>query len=588
MMIFVKKYDKMFYIVGGMQMGKGLYVGTIIVVLLIIVTVSFILLKSKKKKKMLKEINGLEKEKNMLINVPVLNELSKVEALVKNNNNLEQKYNTWKLKFEIIEKETIPYINDMLIELDFLVDKSRPKEVYEKMSEVEIKLYEIKTKVKSILSEIKEITLSEERNRASVIKLKSKYRKLKKKFSETKTDYEETAKTIELQFETIEKRFEEFEMVMEKKDYEEVIYVVKGLTEMLDHMNIIIDEIPEIMLMGKNLIPKRTEDVSSEYIKLTREGYQLDYLNVEYNIVETEKKVNSIFDRVRVLNLEDVTFELKTILEYFDSLFNDFETEKLTRKYYEEGLANFDRKRKHVEKILGAVENKLPDMKKHYNLTDDTIESVKLLKSEFQGIIKDYEKLENLDRNHSFPFSKLNAELEIIMLKLTKLNDKLNSLLQKVGTLKDDEERAKGQLEDIKLLLKQSKYQIRKNRLPIIPDNYYVELREASDAIKEIQRELSKKPIDVDTLNVRVDTARDLVFKLHNTTAEMVKTALLSEYAIVYGNRYRSSKTQINEGLVKAENLFFRGEYKKSLELSISTLDMVEPGIHKKILDYKK
>ena len=68
----------------------------------------------------------------------------------------------------------------------------------------------------------------------------------------------------------------------------------------------------------------------------------------------------------------------------------------------------------------------------------------------------------------------------------------------------------------------------------------------------------------------------------------MVKSALLSEYAIVYGNRYRSSKTQINEGLVKAENLFFQGDYKKSLELSITTLDMVEPGIHKKILDYKK
>lgn len=569
-------------------MGKGLYIGTIVVVLLIIIVVLVITLKTKKKKKILKEIDNLEKEKNLLINVPVLNELSKVEALVKSNKKLEDRYNGWKLKFEVIENETIPYINDMLIELDFAVDKSKAKEIYEKISEIEIKLYEIKVKIKNIMSEIKEITSSEERNRASVIKLKARYRKLKKKFVETKADYEETAKTIELQFETIEKRFEEFEYVMEKKDYEEVIYVVKGLTEMIDHMTIIIDEIPEIMLMGKSLIPKRTEDVSSEYIKLTREGYQLDYLNVEYNIVETEKKVSSIFDRVRVLNLEDVTFELKTILEYFDSLFNDFETEKLTRKYYEEGLINFNKKKKHVDKLLNAVESGLPEMRKHYNLTDDTLDSVKLLNTEFNGIVRDYEKLETLDRNHSFPFSKLNSELEIIMLKLTKLNEKLNAILQKVGTLKDDEERAKGQLEDIKLLLKKSKYQIRKNRLPIIPDNYYVELREASEAIKEIQTELSKKPLDVDTLNVRVDTARDLVFKLHNTTSEMVKTALLSEYAIVYGNRYRSSKTVINEGLIKAENLFFKGEYKKSLELSISTLDVVEPGIHKKILDYKK
>ena len=569
-------------------MGKGLYIVTIVVVLLIIIVVLVITLKTKKKKKILKEIDNLEKEKNLLINVPVLNELSKVEALVKSNKKLEDRYNGWKLKFEVIENETIPYINDMLIELDFAVDKSKAKEIYEKIAEIEIKLYEIKNKIKNILFEIKEITSSEERNRASVIKLKTRYRNLKKKFTETKADYEETAKTIELQFETIEKRFEEFEYVMDKKDYEEVIYVVKGLTEMIDHMTIIIDEIPEIMLMGKSLIPKRTEDVSSEYIKLTREGYQLDYLNVEYNIVETEKKVSSIFDRVRVLNLEDVTFELKTILEYFDSLFNDFETEKLTRKYYEEGLINFNKKKKHVDKLLNAVESGLPEMRKHYNLTDDTLDSVKLLNTEFNGIVRDYEKLETLDRNHSFPFSKLNSELEIIMLKLTKLNEKLNAILQKVGTLKDDEERAKGQLEDIKLLLKKSKYQIRKNRLPIIPDNYYVELREASEAIKEIQTELSKKPLDVDTLNVRVDTARDLVFKLHNTTSEMVKTALLSEYAIVYGNRYRSSKPVINEGLIKAENLFFKGEYKKSLELSISTLDVVEPGIHKKILDYKK
>ncbi len=569
-------------------MTKGLYIGTIIVVLVFIIFFVIFIIKNKRKKRLINELDKLEKEKNLLINVPVLNELSKVEALVKNNSKLEERYNTWKLKFEIIENETIPYINDMLIEVDFLIDKSKSKEIYEKIAEVEIKLYEIRTKIKGIISEIKEITLSEERNRSTVIKLKALYRKLKKRFMDTKADYEETVKTIELQFETIEKRFEEFEQVMEKKDYEEVIYVVKGLTEMLDHMTIIIDEIPEIMLMGKNLIPKRTEDVSSEYIKLTREGYQLDYLNVEYNIVETEKKVNAIFDRVRVLNLEDVSFELKTILEYYDSLFNDFETEKLTKKYYDEGLISFDKKRSHVIKVLTAIETKLPEMKKRYNLTDETLDNISLLKKEFSEIEKDYDKLKNLEKNHSFPFSKLNAELEIIMLKLTKMHERLNGFLQKVSNLKDDEERAKGQLEDIKVLLKQSKYQIRKNRLPIIPDVYYTELSEASDAIKEIQKELSKKPLDIDTLNVRVDTARDLVFKLHNTTAEMVKAALLSEYAIVYGNRYRSSKMVINDGLVKAEKLFFKGEYKKSLELSITTLDVVEPGIHKKILNYKK
>lgn len=133
----------------------------------------------KEKKTLYNIITQLEREKNLLINVPVLNELSKVEALVKNNK-LEEKYNTWKLKFEMIEKDTIPTINDMLIEVDFMVTKGKTEEIYNKVTEIEIKLYEIKTKIKNILSEIKEITSSEEKNRATVIKLKSAYRKLKK------------------------------------------------------------------------------------------------------------------------------------------------------------------------------------------------------------------------------------------------------------------------------------------------------------------------------------------------------------------------------------------------------------------------
>ena len=568
-------------------MGKTLYLVTLIIIFIFLVIFFAIIFKKKRRKKLIDTISNLEKEKNLLINVPVLNEFNKVEALVKNNK-LENRFKEWQLKFEIIEKDTIPKINDMLIEADFLIEKSNLKEIYKKIGEIEIKIDECKTKVKGILSEIKEITLSEEKNRNTVTKLKQKYRKLKKKFEDTKPDYEETAKTIDLQLETIEKRFEEFEFVMEKRDYEEVIYIVKSLTEMIDHMTIVIDEIPEIMILGKSLIPKRTEDVSTEYIKLTREGYQLDYLNVEYNIIETEKKVNSIFDRVRVLNLEDVSFELKTILEYYDSLFNDFETEKVSRKYFEDGMVAFNKRKKHVEKLLDSLTNNVPEMSKKYNLTDDTLESIKLFVDEFFGIYNDYKKLLDVGKNHTFPYSKLNQELEIVSLKLTKLQEKLNSLLQRVSNLKEDEERAKGQLEDIKLLLKQSKYQIRKNRLPIIPETYYVQLNEAALGIKEIQKELSKKPIDVDTLNIRVDTARDLVFKLHNTTSEMVKFSLLSEYAIVYGNRYRYNKSYINDGLIKAEKLFFDGEYKKSLELSITTLDSVEPGIHKKILDYKK
>ena len=125
--------------------------------------------------------------------------------------------------------------------------------------------------------------------------------------------------------------------------------------------------------------------------------------------------------------------------------------------------------------------------------------------------------------------------------------------------------------------------------LPIIPNTYFIELKEANEAIREIIKELDKKPINIEVLNTRVDTSRDLVFKLHNTSTELIKTAMLAENAIVYGNRYRTKRQYVDEGLNKAEILFIKGEYKKALELTLNTIDIVEPGIYKKLLNlYEK
>ena len=124
---------------------------------------------------------------------------------------------------------------------------------------------------------------------------------------------------------------------------------------------------------------------------------------------------------------------------------------------------------------------------------------------------------------------------------------------------------------------------MRDYNLPHIPNSYYVELKEASLAIREIVKELSKKPITIEVLNTRVDTARDLVLKLYTKTIDMVKTARLAEISIIYGNRYRSSFNQLNKELNTSEQLFYKGDYHKSLNLTIDLLKTIEPDICDKI-----
>ena len=59
---------------------------------------------------------------------------------------------------------------------------------------------------------------------------------------------------------------------------------------------------------------------------------------------------------------------------------------------------------------------------------------------------------------------------------------------------------------------------------------------------------------------------------------------MMAEETMVYGNRYRGIKSNVDAGLDKAESLFFEGEYKKSLETTMNAIDYIEPGIHNKIL----
>ena len=59
---------------------------------------------------------------------------------------------------------------------------------------------------------------------------------------------------------------------------------------------------------------------------------------------------------------------------------------------------------------------------------------------------------------------------------------------------------------------------------------------------------------------------------------------MFAEMAIVYGNRQRSDKEELDKNLLIAENLFYKGEYEKSLEISINALNRIEKGIYDKLL----
>ncbi len=551
---------------------------------MIIIVIVLIVINNKTRKKYLKQINELERQKNLIISANILTELKKVESLI-NNDDLRKKYNNWQNRFNEIKNTDIPKITDLINEVQKYFEDKDYGNLKTSIIRTEMDLNYLQTKSSYLLDEIKEITLSEERNREKITKLKAEYREVINTYNEDQEGFAKIKVPIELQFENVDKLFANFETAMDKNAYTEVGKIVKAIDDIVSNLKEIIKETRTICLYGENLIPKKIEDICQIYKKMIQNGYNLDYLNIEYNIDEANKKIADIFQRLNVLDIEDSIFELKTMHDYFDSLYLDFDKEKMSKRVFDDYTRSIALKLSKLEKIVNELYKKIGEFKYSYDLSDEEVAVITEIKDEIIDIHNSYDHIMELFRNKSLAYSKLAGEMEILNGKLLKDEEKLNHTLQMLSSFKDDEIRAREQLTEIEQILKNSKNKTKEYSLPVIPKNYYVEFAEATLAIREMINELEKRPISIKVLNMRVDTARDLVLKVYNTINETTKTAKMAEMAIVYGNRYRTVNKEVDLGLTKSENSFYKGNYKISLEQAISAINVVEPGIHKKLLE---
>ena len=160
----------------------------ILAVILIIITI--VIIKSNQNKKYKKEIEELDIEKNSLLGVPVLSEITKVKELVKTDN-LKEKMEDWDNTYSISDA-------------DFLIDRKEYKQAIRKMANIEMELRVLKKKTDKLLEEVQLITKSEERNRTLITKLKIVYREQQNKFERTKKEFGVITASMEEEFSRID------------------------------------------------------------------------------------------------------------------------------------------------------------------------------------------------------------------------------------------------------------------------------------------------------------------------------------------------------------------------------------------------
>ena len=554
-------------------------VSVILAIVLSFIVIHFI--RRKEEKKITNSINKLQIKKNNLESLPVMIELSKIEEIAKSEQ-LEEKVSEFKVRYKEIREVKLTKINDMILELDTFIESRNIKDYVYRYSDVELMLDETESSLNNILDEVNEISSYEEKYRNIVTKLKAKFRYLEHSYKEKETMFGDMNDTIKMQFENIAKRFKDFEKVMDEKLYNEVVLVVKSIDTMIDNLDVVIKEVPDILLLLNDLIPGRINELNIEKSKMEEEGFSLAYLDFENNLNNIEKRKNDILTRAKVLNITDSLFDLRTILEYLDGLFKELQIETDAKKKFDSLSVSFTEKKEKLESIVKDIYAELDDIKALYHLNEKDLEIIEELNLKLSGVIKDYKKLNRDIKNKTSYYQKYIITINELLERINKVSNEFDIALRTLGSFYDDEKRAHTELKEMKNLLSKCKNRIRNYKLPVIYENYFIYEEEAVDAISEVEKEIDNKPIVIKTLNMRVETARDLTLKLYKLVDDMIKYAYFTEILLVYGNKYRDKK-DIDKSLNKVEDLYYNGSYKESFDLVMKTIKTFDSELVTKV-----
>ena len=121
---------------------ETIYLISAIAVGIIFVIIFIVLIKKRKIYKIQKQLQDLERQKNLIVSTPIMSELEKIKVIVKNDK-LEEKYEEWKQRYKVLKETKFKIINDMLLDCDEFIDNKEMKEAKESILNVEMEIYKM-------------------------------------------------------------------------------------------------------------------------------------------------------------------------------------------------------------------------------------------------------------------------------------------------------------------------------------------------------------------------------------------------------------------------------------------------------------
>uniref|UniRef100_UPI0005954D0F septation ring formation regulator EzrA n=1 Tax=Nosocomiicoccus massiliensis TaxID=1232430 RepID=UPI0005954D0F len=158
-------------------------------------------------------------------------------------------------------------------------------------------------------------------------------------------------------------------------------------------------------------------------------------------------------------------------------------------------------------------------------------------------------------------------------------------VLDYLQSLKYDEEEAIDNTNLIDDKKEEVMHRLTTSNLVRIPEQFIVMKHELDNEVKEIDRYLERRPLNVRYIKEKVDKAVILLNNFEQEAYEVIHDSELSELIIQYANRYRKDNSTLDGEIEEATRLFNENRYKRALQIAEHALREVDEDAVKRIID---
>lgn len=564
----------------GMKMIVIISVSILVLILLILI---YRLLKLKHYRN---EIVDLENKMNAIKSLPIQYRLGRVKGIAKNMPELQEKYEIYDSKFselsDLQNEEIIPLVND----IDESLYYRKLHGVQKKMSTLEEKVLHYAKESKQLLKDIEVITEIENIQRLEIIKVKEKYRATNDTYAQIRFKVEDYVPKVQEVFHDIDERFVELENYMNNQQFEEAKIDTEKISEDIDALNQKLKDLPTYISIVRQYLPKRLNELKSIMKDMQEKDFAVERMNASVRLSKISSDLQNTGYNIKNLELENVGQTIELMTEELNLLYSDFEKEKNAYTLYEEKRNECYKFVNTIESGLAKAKESIREIEENYILDDYTI-TIEKDYDQFQAIVDDLAEITKIIETKDFSYIEMIDNFSRIVEQSKPYNDSLIRHNELAETLRIQEKRALDELDNINIVLLEIKSEIRNKHLPMISESYQDYIDDSYKKADAILNFIRKRPIDLKSLTLQVDAARDVIYKLYDNVHNLIVTAEMVEDAIVFGNRYRSSFLEVNTELTKAELLYRNGEYTKALSTAVDIIEKIKPDSYEMLVNKK-